>query len=57
MLAENNDLIIYSDQQTIKETLVGLRNIASISLSPATDTIQVEGGNIEFLKFLGLFTD
>jgi alkyl sulfatase BDS1-like metallo-beta-lactamase superfamily hydrolase len=55
--AEKNDLKIYSDQQTIKETLAGLRNIASISLSLANDTIQVEGGNIEFLKFLGLFTD
>ena len=55
--AEKNDLKIYSDQQTIKETLAGLRNIASISLSLANDNIQVEGGNIEFLKFLGLFTD
>ena len=55
--AEKNDLKIYSDQQTIKETLAGLRNIASISLSLANNNIQVEGGNIEFLKFLGLFTD
>ena len=55
--AEKNDLKINSDQQTLKETLAGLRNIASISLSLANDTIQVEGGNIEFLKFLGLFTD
>ena len=51
------NLKIKSDQQTLKETLAGLRNIASISLSLANDTIQVEGGNIEFLKFLGLFTD
>ncbi len=54
---KDNDVEIYTDQQTLKEIFAGLKNIASISLLLTDNTIQVEGGKLEFLKFLGLFTD
>ena len=46
-----------TDQQTIKEVFAGLKNVASITLALTNGTIQIEGGRLEFLKFLGLFTD
>ena len=54
---KDSDVEIYTDQQTLKEIFAGLKNIASISLLLTDNTIQVEGGKLEFLKFLGLFTD
>ena len=54
---KDSDVEIYTDQQTLKEIFAGLKNIASISLLLTDNTIQVDGGKLEFLKFLGLFTD
>ena len=48
---------VITDQQTLKEVFAGLKNVAAISLLLANNTIEVEGGKLEFLKFLGLFTD
>ncbi len=54
---KDSDVEINTDQQTLKEVFAGLKNIASISLLLTDNTIQVKGGKLEFLKFLGLFTD
>ena len=48
---------VITDQQTLKEVFAGLKNVAAISLLLANNSIEVEGGKLEFLKFLGLFTD
>ena len=48
---------VITDHQTLKEVFAGLKNVAAISLLLANNTIEVEGGKLEFLKFLGLFTD
>ena len=55
--ASNPEVVIVTDQQTIKEVFAGLKNVASITLALTNGTIQIEGGRLEFLKFLGLFTD
>ncbi len=55
--SSNSEVIVVTDQQTIKEVFVGLKNVASITLALTNGTIQIEGGRLEFLKFLGLFTD
>ena len=51
----DEELIIKTDQQTLKEILAGLKNVATISLALADNTIEVKGGKIEFLKMLSLF--
>ena len=51
----DEELVIKTDQQTLKEILAGLKNVASISLALADNTIEVKGGKIEFLKMLSLF--
>ena len=56
-IIEEPDLIINTDQQTLKEIFAGLKNVASISLSLTDGTIEVEGGKMEFLKTLSLFKD
>ena len=53
----NPEVVVVTDQQTIKEVFAGLKNVASITLALTNGTIQIEGGRLEFLKFLGLFTD
>ena len=53
----NPEVLVVTDQQTIKEVFAGLKNVASITLALTNGTIQIEGGRLEFLKFLGLFTD
>ena len=54
---EEPDLIVTTDQQSLKEIFAGLKNVASISLALTDGTIEVEGGKIEFLKTLSLFKD
>ena len=54
---EESDLIVITDQQSLKEIFAGLKNIASISLALTDGTIEVEGGKMEFLKTLSLFKD
>ena len=49
------DLVVTTDQQTLKEIFAGLKNVASISLALTNGTIQAEGGKMEFLKTLSLF--
>ena len=51
------DLVVTTNQQTLKEIFAGLKNVASISLALTDGTIEVEGGKIEFLKILSLFKD
>ena len=51
------DLVVTTNQQTLKEIFAGLKNVASISLALTAGTIEVEGGKIEFLKILSLFKD
>ena len=51
------DIIVNTDQQSLKEIFAGLKNIASISLALTDGTIEVEGGKMEFLKTLSLFKD
>ena len=46
------DLVVTTNQQTLKEIFAGLKNVASISLALTDGTIEVEGGKIEFLKIL-----
>jgi len=55
--ASQNDeeLLIKTDQQSLKEIFAGLKSVPSISLMLAKNEIEVEGGKIEFLKFLSLF--
>ena len=55
--SSNPEVVVVTDQQTIKEVFAGLKNVASITLALTNGTIQIEGGRLEFLKFLGLFTD
>ena len=47
--------MIKTDQQSLKEIFAGLKSVPSISLMLAKNEIEVEGGKIEFLKFLSLF--
>ena len=54
---DDADLIVETDQHELKEILVGLKNIAQISLALTDGSIKVEGGRLEFLKTLGYFTD
>ena len=54
---EEPDLIVNTDQQSLKEIFAGLKNVASISLALTDGTIEVEGGKMEFLKTLSLFKD
>ena len=54
---EEPDLIVTTDQQSLKEIFAGLKNVASISLALTDGTIDVEGGKMEFLKTLSLFKD
>ena len=54
---EDEELIIKTDQQSLKEILAGLKSVTNISLMLAKNEIQVEGGKIEFLKFLSLFQE
>tara|TARA_B100001173_G_C16012403_1_gene558273 strand:+ start:478 stop:2190 length:1713 start_codon:yes stop_codon:yes gene_type:complete len=54
---EEPDLIVTTDQQSLKEIFAGLKNVASISLALTDGTIEVEGGKMEFLKTLSLFKD
>jgi alkyl sulfatase BDS1-like metallo-beta-lactamase superfamily hydrolase len=54
---EDEELIIKTDQQSLKEILAGLKSVTNISLMLAKNEIQVEGGKIEFLKFLSLFKE
>ena len=51
------DLVVTTDQQSLKEIFTGLKNIAAISLALTDGTIEVEGGKMEFLKTLSLFKD
>ena len=51
----DEELVIKTDQQSLKEIFAGLKSIPSISLMLAKNEIEVEGGKIEFLKFLSLF--
>jgi len=52
---EDEELIIKTDQQSLKEILAGIKGVANISLMLAKNEIEVQGGKIEFLKFLSLF--
>ena len=54
---DDADLIIETNQHELKEILVGLKNIAEISLAMTNGSIKVEGGKLKFLKTLGYFTD
>ena len=54
---EDEELIIKTDEQSLKEILAGLKSVTNISLMLAKNEIQVEGGKIEFLKFLSLFQE
>ena len=54
---EEPDIIVNTDQQSLKEIFTGLKNIAAISLALTDGTIEVEGGKMEFLKTLSLFKD
>ena len=51
----DEELVIKTDQQSLKEIFAGLKSVPSISLMLAKNEIEVEGGKIEFLKFLSLF--
>ncbi|MDG2417262.1 MAG: alkyl sulfatase dimerization domain-containing protein [Pelagibacterales bacterium] len=51
----DEELLIKTDQQSLKEIFAGLKSVPSISLMLAKNEIEVEGGKIEFLKFLSLF--
>ena len=53
----DEELIIKTNEQIMKEVFAGLKNVASISLLLANNEIDVKGGNIEFLKILSLFKD
>ena len=46
-----------TNQQELKEIFAGLKNVASISLAMTNGSIDVKGGKVKFLQFLGLFTD
>ncbi len=54
---DDPDLVVTTDQQSLKEIFAGLKNVASISLALTDGTIEVEGGKMEFLKTLSLFKD
>ena len=51
----DEELVIKTDQQSLKEVFAGLKSVPSISLMLAKNEIEVQGGKIEFLKFLSLF--
>ena len=53
----NPDIVVKTNQQELKEILAGLKNVASISLAMTNGSIDVKGGKVKFLQFLGLFTD
>ena len=53
----DEELVVKTNEQTMKEVFAGLKNVAGISLSLANNEINVQGGNIEFLKILSLFKD
>lgn len=53
----DEELIIKTNEQIMKEVFAGLKNAASISLLLANNEIEVKGGKIEFLKILSLFKD
>ena len=53
----NPDIVVKTNQQELKEIFAGLKNVASISLAMTNGSIDVKGGKVKFLQFLGLFTD
>ena len=57
VLEINPDIVVKTNQQELKEIFAGLKNVASISLALTNGSIDVKGGKVKFLQFLGLFTD
>jgi len=53
----NPDIVVKTNQQELKEIFAGLKNVASISLAMTDGTIDIKGGKVKFLQFLGLFRD
>ena len=53
----NPDIVVKTNQQELKEIFAGLKNVASISLAMTNGSIDVKGGKVKFLQFLGLFID